>query len=47
MLLNTSFNIREPIVCKPKDAIDCFKKSKMDFLVLENFIITRKNDSIH
>lgn len=42
ILLNTSFNIQEPIVCKPNDAIKCFKKSKMDYLILENFIISRK-----
>ena len=44
MLLNTSFNVQEPIVCKPYDAIKCFKKSKMDCLIIENFIITRKNN---
>lgn len=42
ILLNTSFNIQEPIVCKPNDAINCFKKSKMDYLIIENFIISRK-----
>ena len=41
ILLNTSFNVQEPIVCKPIDAINCFKNSKMDCLILENFIITR------
>jgi carbamoyltransferase len=47
MLLNTSFNINEPIVCSPQDAIDCFEKSKIDFLVIENFIISKKNDSFY
>jgi len=42
LLLNTSFNIQEPVVCTPLDAIKCFKRSKMDYLILENFIITRK-----
>lgn len=42
MLLNTSFNINEPIVCNPTDAINCFKKSKIDYLVIENFVISRK-----
>ncbi len=42
MLLNTSFNVQEPIVCKPYDAIKCFQKSKMDCLIIENFIINRK-----
>jgi carbamoyltransferase len=42
ILLNTSFNVQEPIVCKPADAVNCFKKSKMDYLILENYIISRK-----
>lgn len=42
LLLNTSFNIQEPVVCKPLDAIKCFKKSNMDYLIIENFIITKK-----
>lgn len=42
ILLNTSFNIQEPVVCSPLDAIKCFKKSKMDYLILENFIINKK-----
>ncbi len=42
ILLNTSFNVQEPIVCTPADAINCFKNSKMDYLILENFVITRK-----
>jgi carbamoyltransferase len=47
ILLNTSFNVDEPIVCSPVDAINCFKKSKIDFLVIENFIISKKNDSFY
>ena len=42
LLLNTSFNIQEPVVCTPLDAIKCFKKSNMDYLIVENFIITKK-----
>ena len=42
MVLNTSFNENEPIVCKPGEAIDCFLRTKMDILVLENFILSRK-----
>jgi len=42
LLLNTSFNIQEPVVCTPLDAIKCFKKSKMDYLIMENFIVIRK-----
>ena len=39
MVLNTSFNENEPIVCIPEEAIDCFLRTKMDILVLENFIL--------
>ena len=41
ILLNTSFNENEPIVCKPEEAIKCFLRTKMDILVLKNFFITR------
>jgi len=41
MLLNTSFNENEPIVCKPEEALDCFLRTKMDIIVLENHIIRR------
>lgn len=41
MLLNTSFNEDEPIVCTPEDAYSCFEASSMDFLVLENFLVER------
>lgn len=42
ILLNTSFNMRgEPIVCTPIDAVSCFVKSGIDFLVIEDFIIDR------
>ena len=42
ILLNTSFNVKgEPIVCSPLDAILCFLKSKLDALVLEDFLIDR------
>ena len=43
ILLNTSFNKNEPIVCTPEDAINCFKNTKLDILVIQNFIIDRKN----
>ena len=38
MLLNTSFNIQEPIVCTPQQAISSFLKTKVDYLVLDNLI---------
>jgi carbamoyltransferase len=41
IILNTSFNENEPIVCKPEEALDCFLRTKMDILVMENWIIKR------
>jgi carbamoyltransferase len=41
LLLNTSFNENEPIVCTPEDALDCFAASKMDALALEDFLVRR------
>jgi len=41
VILNTSFNENEPIVCTPKQAIDCFKKTRMDVLYLGNYAIRR------
>ncbi len=42
VVLNTSFNENEPIVCTPRHAIDCFLKTKMDVLYLGNHAIRRK-----
>jgi len=41
ILLNTSFNENEPIVNNPGHAYDCFARTDMDVLVLENYVITR------
>ena len=41
ILLNTSFNENEPIVNKPDEAIDCFIRTDIDFLVLGNFILNK------
>jgi carbamoyltransferase len=41
LILNTSFNENEPIVFKPEHALDCFIRTKMDLLVLQNYIIKR------
>ena len=41
ILLNTSFNENEPIVNTPEEALDCFLRTDMDMLVLENIIITK------
>ncbi|MFA5350594.1 MAG: carbamoyltransferase N-terminal domain-containing protein [Candidatus Omnitrophota bacterium] len=43
IVLNTSFNLRrEPIVCSPEDAVGSFRKSKMDCLVLENYVVDKR-----
>ena len=41
VILNTSFNENEPIVSCPNEALDCFLRTDMDVLVLENYLITR------
>jgi carbamoyltransferase len=42
VLVNTSFNVRgEPIVCTPEDAYRCFRRTEMDYLVLENFLLAK------
>ncbi|MBA2620279.1 MAG: carbamoyltransferase [Acidobacteria bacterium] len=44
MLLNTSFNIQEPIVCSPQDAVNTFRNANFDALVLENNLVLRENN---
>jgi carbamoyltransferase len=41
MVLNTSFNENEPVVCRPHEALDCFLRTKMDLLVLGDWVIRR------
>jgi carbamoyltransferase len=41
VVLNTSFNDNEPIVCRPEEALDCFLRTQMDALVLGDFLIAR------
>jgi carbamoyltransferase len=41
--LNTSFNDNEPIVCRPEEALECFRRTRMDVLVLGNFVLQRKS----
>lgn len=41
VLLNTSFNENEPIVNSPKDALECFLRTNMDMLVMENIVVER------
>jgi carbamoyltransferase len=42
-VLNTSFNDNEPIVCRPEEALDCFKRTQMDVLVIGNFLLEKKS----
>jgi len=42
VVLNTSFNDNEPIVCRPEEALDCFRRTQMDVLVIGNFILEKK-----
>ena len=43
VLVNTSFNVRgEPIVCTPGDAYRCFMRTEMDYLVVENFLLDKR-----
>jgi carbamoyltransferase len=41
ILLNTSFNENEPIVMKPEEAIECFERTRMDMLILNNFVVLK------
>lgn len=41
MVLNTSFNENEPIVCTPAEAVDCFLRTKMDALAIGSFLVTK------
>jgi len=44
VLINTSFNVRgEPIVCTPEDAYRCFMRSDMDYLVMEDYLLDKRN----
>ncbi len=44
VLINTSFNVRgEPIVCTPEDAYRCFMRTEMDYLVLENCVLSKQD----
>lgn len=41
IVLNTSFNDREPIVCSPQDAVNTFLKTRIDYLAIGNFLVSR------
>jgi len=46
VIVNTSFNVRgEPIVCTPEDSYRCFMRTEMDFLVLENFVLDKREQA--
>ena len=43
VLINTSFNVRgEPIVSSPEDAYRCFMRTEMDYLVMENILLSKE-----
>ena len=47
MIVNTSFNIRgEPIVCSPTDAFRCFMGTELDLLVVENYLLEKKEQNV-
>jgi carbamoyltransferase len=41
VLVNTSFNDNEPIVCRPQEALDCFLRTHMDVLAIGNFLLEK------
>ncbi|MCE9615804.1 MAG: carbamoyltransferase [Lentisphaerae bacterium] len=44
IIINTSFNVRgEPIVCTPEDAYRCFMRTEMDYLVLQSFLVSKRD----
>ncbi len=47
VLINTSFNVRgEPVVCTPQEAYQCFMRTEMDYLVIENFLLYKKEQPL-
>jgi carbamoyltransferase len=47
VLVNTSFNtLGKPIVCTPRDAIECFWSSPFDALIIGSFVIEKDNENI-
>jgi carbamoyltransferase len=47
VLVNTSFNVRgEPPVCTPEDAFRCFMRTEMDYLVLGNFVLDKRQQGV-
>lgn len=46
VVLNTSFNENEPVVCRPEEALNCFLRTRMDALVLGDFVVTREDADV-
>jgi carbamoyltransferase len=46
VILNTSFNENEPIVCTPEEAIDCFQRTRMDVLAIGPFMVVKPKGSV-
>ena len=46
LVLNTSFNENEPVVCRPEEALACFLRTQMDVLVLGSFFVERKSTEV-
>jgi carbamoyltransferase len=46
IVLNTSFNENEPVVCKPEEALACFLRTKMDMLVLGDHVVERGDQPV-
>ena len=47
VLLNTSFNENEPIVCTPREAIDCFNRARLDALVIGDYVVLEPASNEH
>ncbi len=47
IVLNTSFNDSEPIVCTPQDAVNTYLKTKIDYLVIGNFLVSKGQEHRH
>ncbi len=46
VVINTSFNVRgEPVVCSPEDAYKCFMRTNMDYLVMGNFLLDKRDQN--
>jgi len=47
LVVNTSFNVRgEPIVCTPEDSYRCFMRTEMDYLVINNYLFSKKEQPV-